>query len=592
MEQIDLPTELIDMLPIGYYELDGYDHIVRVDDTWLLMHDVSREEAIGEDIHMFYADPAEADLLRDAILEAGHVKGITRLLKKKRSGGWFYGSIYSVVKRDETGAYAGRKGAVLDTTRSEMYKRITDEIPIGFFLVRTENDKHSIAYCNKAFAKMFGFKRPREAIGYNIGELYQRERDHLKFLRQINDNREQKGSSIGLVDVKSIDGRLFTVEATVQWEKNGLMQVVERSGVFRDLSKDAPLIELRQDLGRVLHTYSSNLTGIRLTLESIRRGLEPDSNPFGEQLPTIEQREQALSGPTHSLIKELKLIEETAVERKLPDNIVTSLIDLLESVERAEDILPELRIHLMQEIAITYLDLYPRLSQEGRLPREALKQARSAALDLRRVINLILIHDKERDVMEIDYEVHALRDYATEGLRHDEARAITDVDLWRTTVQAMKNFADFAHKQGVSFRAHNLTKNSIVRAVKRDLIRAIGNLLHNAIKYSWERSSGVFVRVILSETNDKFSLMIENYGVPIPEDEIELIFEYGYRSRVAGDRNRIGTGIGLHDTNTVIEKMGGNIYVDSKPARGMTRDPRQELVAHVTTVIVTLPKTR
>lgn len=592
MQQLALPDELIDMLPIGYYELDGLDRIVHADDTWLHMHGVSRDEAIGEDIHEFYADPSEADSLRATVAESGYVRGAIRLLKKKRSGGWFYGSIYSVALRDAAGAYAGRKGAVLDTTRAEMYKRITDGISIGFYLVRTENDKHSIAYCNKAFASMFGFKKPQDVIGYDIGKFYQRERDHLKFLQQINNSPEQSGSSTRLVDVKSTDGRFFTVEATVQWEKNELMQVIERSGVVRDLSQDAPLIRLRQEFGSVLHTYSSNLTGIRLTLESIRRGLELDSSLFGEHLPTSEQRAHALSGPTNSLMKELKILEEVAITRNLPEEMSLSLSDLREALVTAEEMLPETRIHLLQDIAITYLDSYQRLSQEGRLPKEALKQARAAAVDLQRVINLILIHDKERDVMEIDYEVHSLRDYITEGLRHDEARTIKGIDLWQVTVKAMSNLGEFARKQGVSFRPHNLTSSPVVRAVERDLLRAIANLLHNAIKYSWHRPTGVYVRVILSETNDEYMLMIENYGVPVPESEIELIFEYGYRSSVAGDRNRIGTGIGLYDANSVIEKMGGAIRLESKPARSQPREPRQGLKAHVTTVTVTMPKPR
>ncbi len=590
MEQLDLPTKLIDMLPVGYYELDKHDRIVRADDTWLEMHDVTEDEAIGEDIHQFYADPGEADSLHENIDATGYVKGETRLLKKKRSGGWFYGSIYAVVKRDETGAYAGRKGAVLDTTRSEIYKRITDDMSIGFYLVRTENDLHSIAYCNNAFATMFGFKDQQAAIGYDISELYQRDRDHRQFFQQINGDPRQKGSSTRLVDVKTIDGRFFVVEATVQWEKNGAGQVAERSGVVRDLSKDEPLIELRRGFGSFLHTYSSNLTGIRLTLESIRRGLELDIDPFRGDRPTPAQRARALAEPTTILIKELKIIENVAITRNLPQEMTLSISDLHEGLIKVEGMLPEIRVHQLQEIAITFLALYPQLSQEGRFPREALKTARAAAIDLQRMINLILIHDKERDVLEIDPEVHLLRESITEGLRHPNARAPGKVDLWQVIVRAMNNLGDYAYKQGVSYRPHNLTSFANVWAVERDLLRAIVNLLHNAIKYSWQRSSGVFVRVVLSETATDYTVMIENYGVPVPEDEIKSVFEYGVRGTLAGDRNRIGTGIGLHDAKTVIEKMGGKIQLESYPARGQQLESRQGLTAHITTVTITLPK--
>lgn len=586
-----MPTELIDMLPAGYYELDEHDRILYADDTWLEMHDVSKDEAMGEDIHQFYADPGEADTLRENINAAGFVKGETRLLKKKKSDGWFYGSIYAVVKRDESGGYAGRKGAVLDTTRSEMYKRITDDMSIGFYLVRTDNGRHSIAYCNKAFAEMFGFKDPREAIGWDISSLYQRREDHHQFFQKINGDDKQRDSSTRLVDVKTIDGRLFVVEATVQWEKNEAGQVAERSGVVRDLSKDEPLIELRRGFGSFLHTYSSNLTGIRLTLESIRRGLELDTDPFWGQRPTQAQRLQAWAGPTTILTKELKIIENIAIARNLSQEITLSISDLHESLSKVEEILPEIRVHQLQEIALTFLDFYPRLSQEGRFPKETLKTARAAAIDLLRVINLILLHDKERDVLEIDPEVHLLRESITEGLRHADTRTPEKVDLWQSIAKAMSNLGAYAQKQGVSFRTHNLTTSADVWAVERDLLRAIANLLHNAIKYSWQRSSGVFVRIVLSETATDYTVLIENYGVPVPPDEIQSVFEYGVRSTVAGDRNRIGTGIGLHDARVVIEKMGGHIELESHPPiRGQQPETRHSLIAHLTTVTVTLPK--
>jgi len=211
-------------------------------------------------------------------------------------------------------------------------------------------------------------------------------------------------------------------------------------------------------------------------------------------------------------------------------------------------------------------------------------------MDLEHIISLVLIHEKERDVLEIEPEVHSLREFITEGLRHPKARLSEKVDLWQVILKAMSYLEDFAHKQGVSYRPQNLASSASVWGVERDLQRAIANLLHNAIKYSWQRSSGVFVRVILSETSTNYTIVIENYGVPVPEDEKISVFEYGVRSTVAGDRNRIGTGIGLHDAKVVIEKMDGRIQLDSIPARGQQRESRHGLIAHITTVTITLPK--
>jgi signal transduction histidine kinase len=61
---------------------------------------------------------------------------------------------------------------------------------------------------------------------------------------------------------------------------------------------------------------------------------------------------------------------------------------------------------------------------------------------------------------------------------------------------------------------------------------------------------------------------IENYGVPIPRDEIVtgFIYRLGTRGRLSGDRGRTGTGIGLADARSVARAHGGDFYIESRPA--------------------------
>jgi len=66
--------------------------------------------------------------------------------------------------------------------------------------------------------------------------------------------------------------------------------------------------------------------------------------------------------------------------------------------------------------------------------------------------------------------------------------------------------------------------------------------------------------------------MVENWGVPIAEDEYETIFEIGYRGRLAIGYQRLGTGIGLADAKGVLKDHGGDIKVESRPAAYQERD--------------------
>jgi signal transduction histidine kinase len=100
--------------------------------------------------------------------------------------------------------------------------------------------------------------------------------------------------------------------------------------------------------------------------------------------------------------------------------------------------------------------------------------------------------------------------------------------------------------------------------------RAIVNVLHNAIKYSWQRENDRTAIQVAVRADHQFAIVsVENWGVPIPKDEIEtgLVFELGYRGRLASDGGRVGTGVGLSDSLRVAHDHDGSLEIQSKPAQ-------------------------
>lgn len=113
------------------------------------------------------------------------------------------------------------------------------------------------------------------------------------------------------------------------------------------------------------------------------------------------------------------------------------------------------------------------------------------------------------------------------------------------------------------------------------------NLLHNAIKYSYKPTDRTQTRFInihgLWPENDRkrYQISIENYGVPITEEEKVYIFRPGYRGMYAKQRNRRGAGMGLSLVKYVVETIhNGKVYVESKKVEGG---------AHLTRFYVVLP---
>jgi two-component system phosphate regulon sensor histidine kinase PhoR len=93
--------------------------------------------------------------------------------------------------------------------------------------------------------------------------------------------------------------------------------------------------------------------------------------------------------------------------------------------------------------------------------------------------------------------------------------------------------------------------------------RALGNLLHNAIKFTppegriWVKASAVDGDILVE---------VGDTGPGIPADDLARVFERFFR----GDRSRPsgGTGLGLAIAKHVVEAHGGRIWVESEGRAG------------------------
>jgi signal transduction histidine kinase len=109
---------------------------------------------------------------------------------------------------------------------------------------------------------------------------------------------------------------------------------------------------------------------------------------------------------------------------------------------------------------------------------------------------------------------------------------------------------------------------SITVSADRTLLRqAIVNLLHNAVKYSPDRSE---VQVRVRETESSAIVEVQDNGPGIPLEHRARIFERFYRvdrsrTRVAG-----GAGLGLSIAQWAISMHAGTIEVQCEPGPGST----------------------
>ena len=90
------------------------------------------------------------------------------------------------------------------------------------------------------------------------------------------------------------------------------------------------------------------------------------------------------------------------------------------------------------------------------------------------------------------------------------------------------------------------------------LARAFGNLLKNAISYSYKDT---VIEINVTEELDKLHITFRNQGAKIPDYKLEKIFEKFYRGDESRTSTTGGAGLGLAITKEIIELHNGKISV-------------------------------
>ncbi len=117
-------------------------------------------------------------------------------------------------------------------------------------------------------------------------------------------------------------------------------------------------------------------------------------------------------------------------------------------------------------------------------------------------------------------------------------------------------------------------KDKMIMANRVALKQILLNMMDNALKYNNKET--INIELLLHETPLQYTIEIKDNGVGIPEEERAQIFEL-FRRLPDHENDGKDRGIGLAIVKKLIEKIGGDIKVESEVSKG-------------TTFIVSLPK--
>jgi two-component system sensor histidine kinase SenX3 len=124
-----------------------------------------------------------------------------------------------------------------------------------------------------------------------------------------------------------------------------------------------------------------------------------------------------------------------------------------------------------------------------------------------------------------------------------------------------------AERRGIDI--HVLEPNERIKILgdRRQLVSALGNLVENAVKYSESDSQ---VEVTATSDGTWVELSVRDFGIGIPQKDLDRIFERFYRVDRARSRETGGTGLGLAIVRHVATNHGGDVRVASVEGEGST----------------------
>jgi signal transduction histidine kinase len=114
----------------------------------------------------------------------------------------------------------------------------------------------------------------------------------------------------------------------------------------------------------------------------------------------------------------------------------------------------------------------------------------------------------------------------------------------------------------------NLCKNTehkMIFSDKNRIYQVLKNLLDNAFKFT---EKGYIEFGCCTSADNELVLMVKDTGIGIDKDKTDIIFQTFRQAREGLSRRYEGTGLGLAIVAGIVERLGGKVWVDSKPDHG------------------------
>jgi signal transduction histidine kinase len=112
--------------------------------------------------------------------------------------------------------------------------------------------------------------------------------------------------------------------------------------------------------------------------------------------------------------------------------------------------------------------------------------------------------------------------------------------------------------------SYNINENGTFYSDKGRISVLLNNLISNSIRYYNPNTENPYVKISVVTNEKKAEIKVEDNGIGISEEYHQKIFEMFYRV----SENSSGSGLGLYIVKETIDKMKGDIEIDSRAEKG------------------------
>jgi PAS domain S-box-containing protein len=460
--------------------------------------------------------------------------------------------------------------------------------------------KRRIVWVNQGFVRVTGYTA-QQAIGRSPGALLQFEktdRGEIERLRQALDagqpvkgellNRGRDGREYWLeleiqplFDADQVLSGFMAIETDISQRKAMAAEVQRSQAILRgaiDAVDEAFVVfdpddrlVLCNDKYRSLYALSADLVTPGARFEDIvrsgaRRGQYPGA--IGQVDKWVAEQIAAHRGGNASLIQKFDNGRTVRiVERRMPDGHTvgfrTDITDLVQATEAAQvslrakgqflaNMSHEIRTPMNAVIGMTALALEGELNNDQ---RELIGIVKDSADSLLRLINDILDFSKiEAGQLQLEH---------------------IDFDLRECLGAAVRTLAGKVREKGLTLDW--VVAGDAPQRVLGDphrLRQVLLNLLSNGMKFTARGGLSVVVsaRTDGSTLGDEplIHVRVRDTGIGIAVDKVDLIFTPFTQADASTTREFGGTGLGLSICRSLVNQMGGTLWVESRLGQGST----------------------